>query len=156
MRLYPSLPFNAAYLLRNLCRRSECYTSLIWGKREEQGHSAKRVRISELIENQMMERQLISNEVRESFCKFPEKFVDLSDEEVKAIQQSVLNGTYSLSPSRLISFERGDPIQDRFSYILNFPELPTHSFALYIEPEDELVLVALESLLQNRILLLQP
>ncbi|GMH16271.1 hypothetical protein Nepgr_018112 [Nepenthes gracilis] len=100
----------------------------------------------------MMERQLILNEVRESFYKFPEKFVDLSDEEVKAIHQSVLNGTYSLSPSRLISFERGDPIQDRFSYILNFSELPTHSFALYIEPEDDLILVALESLLQNQIL----
>lgn len=58
-------------------------------------------------------------------------------EEVCAIQKAILEGSFVFSSFRLVSFKREDPIRDRFSHLVNSPELPSHSFSLYIEPKEE-------------------
>jgi len=67
---------------------------------------------------ELHDRLFVAKEIGEAFAYFRVRFSmelrenglraiqHLEEEEVKAIQQSVLNGTYALSPSRIFSFER--------------------------------------------------
>lgn len=98
-----------------------------------------------------MERQILSEDVKKSFYEFPDKFKDLDTNEVSSIQRKILEGSFVFSSLRLVSFERDDPIGDRFSPVVTFTEHPSHSFVLFVEPQDELVLTALSSFLSNRI-----
>lgn len=108
-------------------------------------------------------RKIVSAEICQAFGRskneFPldlkttkgMRFIEhLTEGEVREIQESVLNGSYELSPARFFSFQKDDPIRERFPYSVNFPVSPNHSFALYIYPEDELVLKGLEKLIQKQ------
>lgn len=54
----------------------------------------------------------------------------------------MLAGTYTLSPFRIVVLKKDDPLRDKFFSFVELPGLPDHLFYIYVEPEDELVLMA--------------
>lgn len=54
----------------------------------------------------------------------------------------MLAGTYTFSPFRIVVLKKDDPLRDKFFSFVELPGLPDHIFSIYVEPEDELVLMA--------------
>ena len=71
----------------------------------------------------------------------------LGEREVLEMKNAVLAGTLTLSPLKIVVVEKDDPLQNNFSVLVEFPGLPNLFFSIYVEPEDELVLMALAGLL---------
>ena len=63
------------------------------------------------------------------------------------MKNAMLAGTLTLSELKLVVVEKDDPLQNNFSILVEFPGLPIFFFSIYVEPEDELVLMALAGLL---------
>lgn len=92
----------------------------------------------------------LSIEVGNSFLALRFRYPTLGEDRVKELQQSVLEGTYVLSPLKLRVYHK-DQDQTGFFHTFSVSELPNFFFAISAEQEDELVLMALSRLLSLRV-----
>lgn len=100
----------------------------------------------------MMNRKHIALEIERTFQSFPVKFRNVSEKEVTTIQNKVKEGSflfYNILTIRLVTYEESDPIRERFYVSATIPEKPGYCFSLSVEPEEELVLNALFTLLYS-------
>lgn len=66
----------------------------------------------------------------------------LEETDVLEIQKAVLAENFCLSPLKLVSFGKEDPEKEQFDCI-TIPSSTDRSLSIYMEPEDELVLIVL-------------
>lgn len=88
-----------------------------------------------------LEIENVYNELRREKEDYP-----LEETDVLEIKKAVLAENSSLSPRKLVSFDKEDPDKEQFDSV-TFPELPDRSLSIIMEPKDELVLIALGGLL---------
>lgn len=82
-------------------------------------------------------------------------FFHFNEKEINELKEAVLKETYSLSPMKLMAFEKGKDekfLQQNVSFAVELAGLPTHYFSVYLESEEKLVLTALARLISNKLI----